>query len=62
MPIHRDVELDRIQGMIDLSADLLKDAKRPRQREVLVRQLSYYLRRKRELEFNQACPPRPRSQ
>lgn len=43
------LELQRVQGMVDLSADLLKDAKTPRGRESLVRQLSYYLKRKREI-------------
>jgi hypothetical protein len=43
-------EMERIQGMVNLAADLLRDAMSEKQRECLRRQLSYYLRRKRELE------------
>jgi hypothetical protein len=43
-------DLARIQEMVDLCCELLKNARNDRGRESLVRQLSYYLGRKRELE------------
>jgi hypothetical protein len=43
-------ELARIQGMIDLCCELLKNARTDKGRSSLVKQLSYYLKRKKELE------------
>jgi hypothetical protein len=55
------LELQRVQGMVDLSADLLKEAKTPRGRESLVQQLTYYLKLKRELTSSQRSAQEPPS-